>query len=210
LEVLNDKRVKEMLEQYFNSKTLIDKFKVFIKYEPDRATVHRKWYEYTSTIYQVKPVIKWIPKFAIETNEPGDARAVCAGMSEIKHQDPLLQLYDYSYGGHGSYVHEDRIVSMAQVAQIMSMQCLQNHSTPIEDLDRMIDLSYRNLHVVNLPMHANLFSKVNANTLEFLKCYVRVHRQNSAGLGSHLNCLSPARTGKFEPCYTGTVNRSQI
>jgi hypothetical protein len=222
LSLLQDSRIRAMLSQYFNLKIPGAGPLIHFPIAPGRAyaqprltRIHRfyNWIRGVglySKIFSAYPSIKWESNFAILTNEPGDARAVCAGMSEIKHQDPLLQSYKYSYGAHGTFVQENRVVCMAQVAQLMSMQCLQNHSTPIADLDRMIDLSYRNLHVVNLPMHANLASKVNFNTIEFVKCYVRYRRQEDEFLGNHLNCQSPARIVGFEPCYMGIGNQSLI
>jgi hypothetical protein len=217
-EVLNDHRVKAMLKEYFErtqghvvwlggvrrSPKFYQQLPFIMRICNPLAMAKVKFYEkHPSVIYNFR--------MALPTDDLSDGRAVCAGMSQIKHQDPRIAVFNFRYGVEDTYVTERKMISLAQVAQIMSLQCLQNPTTPIDELDRMIDLNYRNLHVVNLPMHLNMDYQVNHNTIEYIKYYVRYRREKNRKLGSPLNCLSPVLglVGQ-EPTVMGIAKASLI
>ena len=126
-----------------------------------------------------------VPVDDVET----DMRALAVGLTSIKHNDPCLVSWKVWIGRGMTYTEQTRLISMAQVAEIMAIPSLSRVSAPIEEIDRMIDQAYKNLHGVNLPAHA---LGVQANTIEFIKHAIRYKREMMRPFGSSLNCLSPS------------------
>lgn len=122
-----------------------------------------------------------------------DERAVGVGLSDFKktqhHRIVRYMLYE---GNEDLYQQRELHVSMTQVAQIYGLPALHNSSLSIADIDNMIEFNYKNLHIVNLPMHLNLAHSVCADTKLFIKLLVRNERHRSQLGGKMTKCPSPA------------------
>jgi len=121
-----------------------------------------------------------------------DGRGMSVSLGKLVHVDPVVRVYDLKVGRDEVYQSKQINVSMALVAEAMSTPSLVNVSEPMDTIDSKIDMFFRNMHSVNVPMHCNLANNLLIDTVLFVKNYVR-YKRISAGVFSRLgNVLAPA------------------
>jgi hypothetical protein len=106
-----------------------------------------------------------------------DGRASIVGMTKILNNDPVVVNFRMTVGNFGYDKSVGLNVSMALVAQIISSPNLHSDDVLISDIDKLINFNIKGMHGVNIAMHDNLTPNVIADTIQFIKYYIRHKRQ---------------------------------
>jgi hypothetical protein len=106
-----------------------------------------------------------------------DERAIGVGLTDFKKtQHHRIVRYMVREGNESLYSEREIFVSMTQVAQIYGLPALHNPSLSLTEIDNLVEFNYKNLHVINLPMHLNLAHSVCMDTKMFIKLLIRNER----------------------------------